>query len=92
MADLDGIAQEEAIVFHDIKEFLEQNASSALAHPVEGDTPLLDSALDSFTVLQLMIFLSEKYAFELQADDFVEEHFGTVSTLAKRIVAKRRMS
>jgi acyl carrier protein len=53
---------------------------------------LLNSALDSFTVLQLMMFLSDKYAFELQADDFIEEHFGTVATLVKCVVARRRTS
>jgi acyl carrier protein len=92
VADINGIAREEEAVFQDIKGFLEQNAGPGFAHPVEHNTPLLNSALDSFTVLQLMMFLSEKFAFELLADDFVEEHFGTVAALVKRVVAKRRTS
>lgn len=87
MVDVGGAMQDEEIVFEDIKGFLDQNAP--LAQPVERNTPLLNSSLDSFTVLQLMMFLSEKYQFELQAEDFVEENFGTVATLVKRILAKR---
>lgn len=82
----------EEAVFQDIRGFLEQNAGPSFAHPVERETPLLNSALDSFTVLQLMMFLSERYRFELQEEDFVEEHFGTVASLVKRILAKRGAS
>lgn len=92
MVDTSGVAQDEEIVFNDIKGFLEQNASPTFPRPIEIETPLLNSSLDSFTVLQLMMFLSEKYAFELQAEDFVEDHFGTVGTLVKRILAKRGTS
>jgi acyl carrier protein len=92
VTDTSDISQEEDAVYLDIKGFLEQNASLGFTHPIERSTPLLNSALDSFTVLQLMMFLSEKYAFELLADDFIEEHFGTVATLVKRVVAKRRTS
>lgn len=92
MTETTGVAQDETVVFNTIKGFLEQNVSPAFTRPIEVDTPLLNSSLDSFTVLQLMMFLSEEYAFELQAEDFVEEHFGTVGTLVKRIIAKRGTS
>jgi acyl carrier protein len=85
-------ASEEEAVYQDIRTFLEQNAGSLFAGPVGRETPLLNSALDSFTVLQLMMFLGERYQFELQEEDFMEEHFATVATLAKRIVSKRRAS
>jgi acyl carrier protein len=39
-----------------------------------------------------MMFLGERYQFELQEEDFMEEHFATVATLAERIVSKRRAS
>jgi acyl carrier protein len=38
------------------------------------------------------MFLSERLQFELQEEDFVEEHFGTVGALVRRIVAKRGTS
>ena len=85
-------ASEEDAVYRDVRTFLEQNAGSLFAGPIGHETPLLNSALDSFTVLQLMMFLGERYQFELQEEDFMEEHFATVATLAKRIVAKRRSS
>jgi len=87
VADVSGLGQDEETIFRDIKQFLEQNAT--FTQPTELSTPLLNSSLDSFTVLQLMMFLSEKHQFELEAEDFVEDHFGTVGTLVKRIVAKR---
>lgn len=83
---------EEEVIFQTIKGFFEDSAGAVFVRPVEFGTPLLNSALDSLTVLQLMIFLSERLQFELQEEDFVEEHFGTVGALVKRIVAKRRTS
>jgi acyl carrier protein len=82
----------EEVIFSAIKAFLEQNAGTAIVHPVEPQTLLLNSALDSFTVLQLMMFLSEQFQFELQEEDFIEEHFGTVGALVARVAAKRRTS
>lgn len=92
VAEPNDISTDENGVFEDIKGFLEQNASPTFARPIGLHTPLLNSSLDSFTVLQLMMFLSERYQFELQEEDFVEEHFGTVGTLVKRIAAKRGTS
>jgi acyl carrier protein len=87
-AIMTGASDEEA-VYEDIRTFLQQNAGSLFAAPIGRETPLLNSALDSFTVLQLMMFLGDRYQFELQEEDFVEEHFATVATLARRIIAKR---
>lgn len=93
--DKDSFANDEAEkeeLFQTIKGFLEQNAGAGFIRPVELGTPLLNSSLDSLTVLQLMMFLSERLQFELHEEDFVEEHFGTVDALVKRIAAKRRTS
>ena len=82
----DADAQE---IFRAVKDFLEQTAASGVIGQVDPGTPLLNSSLDSLTVLQLMMFLSERFRFELQEEDFVEEHFGTVAALVRRIAARR---
>jgi acyl carrier protein len=76
-------------IFQAIKGFLEDHASLGLGGSVELSTPLMNSQLDSLTVLQLMIFLSDELQFELQEDDFGEEHFGTVGALVARILERR---
>jgi acyl carrier protein len=82
-------ASESEVVFQAVKKFLEGSAGSVFSGPIEMDTPLLNSALDSLTVLQLMMFLSDNLQFEIGEEDFVEEHFATVGTLVARIVARR---
>lgn len=86
----DGLlSNEQETIFQAIKGFLEQNSGAGFPHPVQLDTPLLNSSLDSFAVLQLMMFLSDTLHFELQEDDFGEEHFGTVGALVKRVADRR---
>jgi len=82
-------AAEQDAVFQAIKRFLENRTGGVFTQPVELSTPLMNSHLDSLTVLQLMMFLSDELQFELQEDDFVEEHFGTVGALVARILARR---
>jgi acyl carrier protein len=84
-----GPTSEHEAVFKAIKAFLEERAGAGFEGPVGWDTPLMSSNLDSLSVLQLMMFLSDELQFELQEDDFVEEHFGTVGALVARIVARR---
>jgi acyl carrier protein len=79
---------EREFVFNAIKNFLENRGDATSHGPVELNTPLMNSHLDSLTVLQLMMFLSDELKFELQEDDFAEEHFGTVGSLVGRILER----
>src|SRR5262245_15179522 len=79
----------ETVAFQAIKTFLETGAAGAFRGPIDMDTPLLGSGLDSLSILQLMIFLGEQLHVEIEEPDFVEENFATVGTLAAYVVAKR---
>ena len=82
-------AVSETVVFQAIKKFLETGAGGAFVEPIDMDTPLLGSGLDSLSILQLMIFLGEQLHVEIEELDFVEENFATVGTLVTYVVAKR---
>ena len=82
-------AVSETVVFQAIKQFLESGVAGAFAKPVEMQTPLLGSGLDSLSILQLMMFLGEQLQVEIEDLDFVEENFATVGTLVAYVVAKR---
>jgi acyl carrier protein len=82
-------AVSEPVVFQAIKTFLESGAAGAFAKPIDMSTPLLGSGLDSLSILQLMIFLGEHLQVEIEEEDFVEENFATVGTLAAYVVGKR---
>jgi acyl carrier protein len=82
-------ALSETVAFQAIKTFLETGAAGAFAKPIDMDTPLLGSGLDSLSILQLMMFLGEQLHVEIEEPDFVEENFATVGTLATYVVAKR---
>lgn len=76
-------------VFQAIKGFLQSNSAGVFAGPIEMDTPLLNSGLDSLAILQLMMFLGEQLGMEVEEDDFKEENFATVGALVGRVIAKR---
>ncbi len=48
---------------------------------VGGETALLSSGLDSLGILELTMFLSEKFGVEFSDSDFEIDHFETVGSL-----------
>lgn len=76
-------------IFSAISEFLTEVAPNVFSGPIDHDTPLLESELDSMTMLQLVIFLGDKVNVEISEEDFSEENFATVGALVSCIAAKR---
>ncbi len=63
-----------------------------------GDGPWLDdeelvanSQLNSLFVMQLVIFLEEEFAIQLENDDLVLDNFETINNLAELVERKQRM-
>ena len=67
----------------------ETNPAAAAAHPVTADLKLLEAGLlDSLSMLQLTMFLSETFRIEFQDEDFTAETFKTAGSLAALVEAK----
>lgn len=73
-----------------IATFLAGRVPRDLAATLRADTPLLTSgAVDSISVVELMIHLDELYAIDLSDEDFDERNFATIGTLAAFVESKR---
>ena len=52
-------------------------------------TPLLEGdAIDSLSIVQLMMFLGTEFGVEIDDEDFVEENFATVGSLTGLVESK----
>ena len=49
------------------------------------DTPLLDGAMDSLGLMQLVAFLEEEFDMELEDDQITSDNFRTVNDIARLI-------
>jgi acyl carrier protein len=53
------------------------------------DYPLIKRrALDSLDVLSLVTFIEREFRVEIQEEELVAEHFGTISDMARLVAAK----
>lgn len=72
-----------------VRKFIKQEILRGEDGVVESDdTPLLNGAVDSVGLLQLVAFLEEEFHIEIDDTEIVPEHFSTVSDI-ERLVAGR---
>lgn len=56
-----------------------------------SDYPLLDrQVLDSLGIFQLVSFLEDEFGVEIDDEELVPEHFGTLGSIAGLVNAKRK--
>lgn len=58
------------------------------AQALTTESPLLNGAVDSLGLNQLVGFLEEEFQIEVEDDDIREEHFSTVRTISNLVTAK----
>ena len=59
--------------------------------PLDPDVDLLDARiLDSFSIVQLAMFVQERFQVELEADDLTRANLATLSNILA-LIDKRRM-
>jgi acyl carrier protein len=76
-------------------EILRSYIRDEMAYPgeVHADRDLLDAQiLDSFSIVQLAMFVQERFAIELDADDLVRANLATLSSVVALIRRKRAAS
>jgi acyl carrier protein len=52
------------------------------------ESPLLNGAIDSLALTQLVAFLEEEFDIEVDDSDVREEHFATVSNISRLVTTK----
>lgn len=64
-----------------IGDYVSHRVPALARKAINADTPLLASGLDSLGILELTMFLSEKYGIELTEEDFQADHFESIGSL-----------
>ncbi len=66
-----------------IEKALIEEIAIILAVPVDADTDLLaDAGLDSFSTMQVIVFLEEEFGVQVPEDQFDINKFASVATIA----------
>ena len=77
----------------DIESTLTQYIESEIAYdrdgPLSHDEPLLDGVLDSTDILQLVLFVEERFGIRVEDEELVPETFETVRTVADYVRRKQ---
>jgi acyl carrier protein len=67
-----------------LQRFIEQRFPLAGAKKLSDDTPLLDSGMvDSLGILDLVVFIEEKFGIVAEDHELVPENFGTIAALTR---------
>jgi acyl carrier protein len=75
---------DENIIIADIKKFIETNI---LANdiPLEADTNLQNTGIDSFSLVEIMLFIQQNYNILIPDNQLVPENFKTLQSLARLV-------
>lgn len=75
---------DENIIISDIKKFIETNI---LAGDImlEADTILQNIGIDSFSIVEIMLFIQQNYNILIPDDQLVPENFRTLQSLARLV-------
>jgi acyl carrier protein len=75
---------DENIIIADIKKFIETNI---LAGDImlEADTNLKNIGIDSFSIVEIMLFIQQNYNILIPDDQLVPENFRTLQSLARLV-------
>lgn len=76
-------------VCQDVREFIVSNFLFGDAATLQQDTSLLDSGtVDSTGVLELIMFLEEKYELKIQPDEVVPDNLDSISRIVRFVRVK----
>ena len=74
-----------------IRQFItDELNSNGSAEYLSDDYPLLErNMLDSLGLFQLVAYLESEFGVEVQDEELVPQHFGTIGDIARLVEAKR---
>jgi acyl carrier protein len=69
---------------------IEELSWDGTPNELTSDYPLIDRhVLDSLGIVQLVSFLEDEFGIEIEDEELVPDHFGTVGSIASLVQAKR---
>lgn len=75
---------DENIIIADIKGFIEINILAGNIK-LDADTILQNAGIDSFSIIEILVFIQEKYKMLVPDDQLVPENFKTLVSLARLV-------
>lgn len=75
---------EENIIVSDIKKFIEINILAGNIK-LDAETILQNAGIDSFSIIEILVFIQEKYKMLVPDDQLVPENFKTLASLARLV-------
>jgi acyl carrier protein len=75
---------EEQAIIAEIREFIEKNVVADGVKLAE-DRPLQESGIDSFSLVEIILFIERRFALAIPEDRMLPEHFQTLRTMARLV-------
>jgi acyl carrier protein len=72
-------------ITRDIKNYIEKNIM-AEDITIDGDTVLQDAGIDSFSIVEIILFIERKYGVAIPDDKLVPENFRTLRALSLTVL------
>jgi acyl carrier protein len=73
------------IIIQDIKKYIETNIL-AQDIKIDADTNLQDAGIDSFSTVEIILFIERRYGVVITDDKLVPENFRTLNALAATVM------
>lgn len=75
---------DENIIVTDIRKFIKVNILAGDA-PLEAETTLQNVGIDSFSLIEILLFIQSKYNMLVPDDQLVPENFKSLASLARLV-------
>ena len=75
---------DENIIVSDIKKFIEINILAGNIK-LDAETILQNAGIDSFSIIEILLFIQERYNILVPDDQLVPENFKTLASLARLV-------
>ena len=71
-------------IIEDIKKYIETNILAAEVK-IDAAANLKDAGIDSFSIVEIILFIERKYGVAITDDKLIPENFKTLNALAKTV-------
>jgi acyl carrier protein len=75
---------EEAQIRNDVKKFIETNITAG-GFLIEPATVLADAGIDSFSIVEIILFIERKYGVSIPNEEMLPDNFKTITAVAKTV-------
>jgi acyl carrier protein len=76
---------DESAIISDIRHFVEADILSG-GVKLDAGTLLQNAGIDSFSLVEILLFLQEKYGLQIPDDQLVPDNFKTLTSLARMVL------